>query len=229
MTATVLDKDGNVEGVELRQARVLVVDDHRSFAEMLSWALQSVPGMESVGVATSAAQGVAMATELQPDIVVMDIEMPGVDGISATERIRVAAPDAVIAVLTAHCTGEWLFKAAHAGASAFIAKNGSVGEMIGMLGRAQRGHMLVAESAFDAPDIAPGKFVSAAAPAVTPREHEVLQFMGQGLKAGEIAAVLGITVYTCRGYIKALLKKLGANNQLEEVLKAQNVGLITGA
>jgi DNA-binding NarL/FixJ family response regulator len=224
MINSVLDTVEDVEPGELSDVRVLVVDDHRSFAEMLSWALQSVPGMESVGVAGCAAEGVSMAAELQPDIVVMDIEMPGVDGISATGRVRMVAPDAVIAVLTAHCTGDWLFKAAQAGASAFIAKNGSVGEMISMLRQAQHGHMLVTDSAFDPPDTA--TLISPNAPTVTPREHEVLQFMGQGLKAGEIATVLGITVYTCRGYIKALLKKLDANTQLEAVLHAQNFGLI---
>jgi DNA-binding NarL/FixJ family response regulator len=226
VVANVMDAVSEVAAPQYQDVTVLVVDDHRSFADLLSWALHSVPGMRCVGTADSAEQGVSMAAELQPDIVVMDIEMPRVDGITATRRVRLVAPDAVIAVVTAHCTGEWLFKAAQAGASAFIPKDGSMIDMIDMLKRARRGHMLVADSAFTTPAPNAARPVSASAPAITPREREVLQFMGQGLPTGEIASVLGITVYTCRGYVKALLKKLDANTQLDAVLKAQNLGLI---
>src|SRR5919112_2180476 len=128
-------------------ARVLVVDDHRTFAELLSGALASA-GMDAVGTAHSAAQAVAMAQELQPDIVVMDIQMPRQDGLAATRRIREVAPDAVVAVVTAHRDPDWVVRAAQAGASAFIPKDGSLAEMIDVLGRVRAGQMLVAPSAF---------------------------------------------------------------------------------
>ena len=96
-------------------------------------------------------------------------------------------------------------------------------EMIDMLRSARRGQMLVAESAFETP--APAT-PAVHAHAMTPREREVLQLMGQGVKAAEISSVLGISLYTCRGYVKAVLKKLGATTQLDAVLKAQSLGLI---
>ena len=227
MIGSVVDEVAARVTTEPREATVLVVDDHRSFADLLSWALDSVPGLTCAGTATSAGEGVAMAAELLPDIVVMDIEMPGVDGITATRRIRMVAPDAVIAVVTAHCTSEWLSKAAQAGASAFIAKDGSMSDMITLLRQARHGHMLVSNSAFTTSSPNTPTPQGTGGPAITPREREVLQFMGQGLPTGAIASVLGITVYTCRGYVKALLKKLGANTQLEAVIKAQHLGIIT--
>src|SRR3712207_1878144 len=109
--------------------RVLIVDDHRTFAELLSAALSSA-GMDMVGTAHSAAQAVAMAQELKPDIVVMDIEMPRQDGLSATRRIREVSPGTAVAVVTGHSDPSWVVRAAQGGASAFVPKNGSLLGMI---------------------------------------------------------------------------------------------------
>jgi DNA-binding NarL/FixJ family response regulator len=203
--------------------RVLVVDDHRTFAELLSGALESA-GMTSVGTANSAAQAVSMAEDLRPDIVVMDIQMPREDGLSATRRIRDVAPDAVIAVVTAHRDPDWVVRAAQAGASAFIPKNGSLAEMLDVLQRVRAGQMLVAPSTFG---VGP---VEAAArevrPDLTRREQQVLDCLGQGMQVKSIARVLGITQETCRGYVKSLHAKLGVRSQLEAVVKAQQLGLV---
>jgi DNA-binding NarL/FixJ family response regulator len=135
---------------------VLVVDDHRTFAELLAGALEA-SGMSCVGTASSADEGVAMALELQPDIVVMDIEMPRQDGLTATRRIREAAPTTIVAVVTAHRDPDWVVRAAQAGASAFIPKDGSLAEMIEVLGRVQAGQMLVAPSTFASGPVAPAR------------------------------------------------------------------------
>ena len=211
------DADGPVE------SSVLVVDDHRSFAEMLSVALDGVPGLRCVGTAQSAAEGVALARRLRPDIVVMDIQMPREDGLSATARIREAAPDAVVAVVTAHTSPEWVSRAAQAGASAFVPKNGSLQEMIAILTSVQRGQMVVAPSTFTAPQ-APASRQKR--PDLSQREVDVLRLLARGTPVKEMAPALGITVNTCRGYIKAVRQKLDAASQLEAVLKARQLGLI---
>ena len=126
---------------------VLVVDDHLTFAELLAGALETC-GMTPLGTACSAAQAVAMARELQPDIVVMDIEMPQQDGLAATRRVREVAPLTVVAVVTAHRDPDWVVRAAQAGASAFVPKDGSLSEMIDVLSRVRPGQMLVAPSTF---------------------------------------------------------------------------------
>lgn len=206
--------------------RVLVVDDHRTFAELLAGALAS-SGMVSVGTASTAAEAVAMVRELQPDVVVMDIEMPHQDGLAATRRIREESPETVVAVVTAHRDPEWVVRAAQAGASAFIPKDGSLAEMIEVLGRVHAGQMLVAPSTFAShASSLPRQRNSSSRPSLTRREQEVLDCLGKGMQVKMIARVLGITLETCRGYVKSLHAKLGARSQLEAVVKAQQVGLL---
>jgi len=222
-----LDRPGSVDWSIVRsETRVLVVDDHRTFAELLSGALSSA-GMEVLGTAHSAAQAVSMAEELQPDIVVMDIEMPRQDGLTATRRLREVAPDAVVAVVTAHRDPDWVVRATQAGASAFIPKDGSLAEMIDVLSRVQAGQMLVAPSTFagGATSAPPARSMENR-PSLTRREQEVLDCLGQGMQVKMIARVLGITLETCRGYVKSIHAKLGARSQLEAVVKAQQAGLL---
>jgi DNA-binding NarL/FixJ family response regulator len=215
--------DGSIPVAE--DLAVLVVDDHRSFGDLLSAALATVPGMRCVGTATSAAEGVEMAARLHPDIVVMDIEMPRQNGLTATREILAAAPGTAVAVMTAHRDPVWVSKAAQAGASGFIPKDGSLEEMIGVLRGIRPGQMLVAPSTFaSAAVVTAGS--SQDGPKLTDRELEVLRLLGQGVTASAIGRVLGISLNTSRGYIKSLHAKLGVTTQLEAVVKAQHLGLI---
>jgi DNA-binding NarL/FixJ family response regulator len=208
------------------ETSILIVDDHRSFADLLAGALNIIPVLHCVRTAASAAEGIARAAELQPDIVVMDIEMPRQDGLQATRRIREVAPDTVIAVVTGHNDPTWISRAAQAGASAFIPKGGSLTEMIDILGRVCHGQMIVAPSTFDAGLSVPQQADRTPAPLLTPRELEVLAYLGKGMSVHSISQVLGISLNTCRGHVKSLHAKLGASSQLEAVIKAQNLGLI---
>ena len=218
---TVADEVPAVDGDDERT--VLVVDDHRSFAEMLAAALDGTPGLRCIGVAGSAAEGVAMARQLQPDVVVMDIQMPREDGLVATARVREVAPDALVAVLTAHASPEWVGRAAQAGASAFVPKNGSLQEMLDVLTGLQRGQLVVAPSAFRVP---PSPALASDLPELSQREVEVLRLLADGTAVKDLAPVLGITLNTARGYVKSVRAKLGAASQLEAVLKARELGLL---
>src|SRR6478736_6389553 len=205
---------------------ILVVDDHRSFAEMLAAALDTISGMKCVATAATAAEGIALAALHKPTIVIMDIQMPGQDGLMAARRIREVAPESLIAVVTAHRDQEWITRAAQAGACAFIPKNGSLVEMIDVLRRVRVGQLLVAPSAYrGGPAVAPHPFAETK-PILTQRELEVLTYLGQGMATQSIARVLGITLHTCRGYMKSLHCKLGVSTQLEVVIKAKSLGLI---
>jgi DNA-binding NarL/FixJ family response regulator len=206
--------------------RVLVVDDHKTFADLLSLALSSEPDFDCVGTAGSAAEAVAMAAELKPDIVVMDIEMPRQDGLAATRRLREVVPDLVIVVVTAHRDPQWVLRATQAGASAFVPKNGSLPEMLDVLRRARNGGMLVAASAFGSTTTAPQPTMSMPRVELTQRERDVLHCLNRGMAPKAIARVLGISLHTCRGYVKSLLSKLRVSSQLEAVVTAQRLGLI---
>jgi len=223
-----LDRSEQRDRSAIRNApRVLVVDDHRTFADLLAGALQAA-GMDVLGTANTAGQAVAMAQDLQPDIVVMDIQMPREDGLSATRRLREVAPRAIVAVVSAHRDPEWVVRASQAGASAFIPKDGSLSEMIDVLTRVQAGQMLVAPSTFASAPTAGSRPApeGQTAPRLTRREQEVLDCLGRGMQVKAIARVLGIRLETCRGYVKTLHSKLGASSQLEAVVKAQQLGLL---
>lgn len=213
-------------GAAAASLRVLVVDDHQTFADLLSLALSSEPDLECIGTAGSAAEAVAMAAELKPDIVVMDIEMPRQDGLAATRRLREVVPDLVIVVVTAHRDPQWVLRATQAGASAFVPKNGSLPEMLDVLRRARNGGMLVAASAFGSTTTSPEPTVSTPRVELTQRERDVLHCLNRGMAPKAIARVLGISLHTCRGYVKSLLSKLGVSSQLEAVVTAQRLGLI---
>lgn len=207
--------------------RIMVVDDHRAFADLLSFALSTQPGMRCVGTAASAAEAVAMSVDLRPDVIVMDIEMPRQDGLAATRRIREIAPGSIIVVVSAHRDPQWVVRAAQAGASAFVPKDGSLDEMLDVIRRVRPGSMLVGPSAFGGGQPhAQAAGNAAPVPALTHREQEVLACLGRGLPPKAIARILGISVHTCRGYVKSLHAKLGVRSQLEAVVKAQQLGLL---
>jgi DNA-binding NarL/FixJ family response regulator len=225
------DQHGKLDRSAVRVLpRVLIVDDHRTFAELLAGALQAA-GMAVLGTAHSAAQAVAMAQDMQPDLVVMDIQMPRQDGLSATRRLREVAPLTVVAVVSDHRDPEWVVRATQAGASAFIPKDCALAEMLDILARVRAGQMLIAPSTFATAPTAGTRPApeSEPRPQLTRREQEVLDCLGCGMHIKAIARVLGITLETCRGYAKSLYTKLGVHSQLEAVVKAQQLGLLLPA
>jgi DNA-binding NarL/FixJ family response regulator len=209
-------------------ARVLIVDDHRTFADLLALALTDQPDFTCVGVVGTIAAAVDQVGRLLPDMVLLDIQLGQESGLDAARRIHSVRPTTVIVVVSAHREPDWVVRAAQAGANAFAPKSGSLAEMLGVLREART------TSRFIAPAVL-GRVASAAAPSqwsparLTGREQEVLRLMGQGMAPGAIARLLNISMYTCRGYVKAIHAKLGVRSQLEAVVKAQRLGLIGAA
>lgn len=202
--------------------RVVLVDDHRTFVELLQFALGSAPSMTCVGVAYTPEDGLEVIGEHQPDLVVMDYEFPGsqYDGIQATAAVTARFPDIHVVLLTGHADGDLLHRAAAAGARALLPKDGSLPDLLHALQTIGPGVLLVH----------PGLVHDAAPAQVDPlsaREHDVLAMLAIGLRAQDIADQLGISKNTCRGYIKSLLCKLDAHTQLEAVANARRRGLVT--
>jgi DNA-binding NarL/FixJ family response regulator len=216
------------EGTE---TTVVIADDHLCFAEMLAASLTATSGWRCMGIAGSAEEAVRMAARFRPTYMIIDIRMPGTDGLSATRQVREVAPATKVAVMSANSDADWISRAAHAGAAAYISKDGSLSEMMQTLSRASSAHMAVSPSTFagggypatsaadDRPDL-PGP------PALTQRELDVLRCIGRGLQAKGIARVLGISVHTCRGYIKSLYVKLDVSSRLEALVKAREWHLL---
>ncbi len=224
MTGMVLLDADQHEAVAV--TRVLLVDDHKTFAELLAATLEREPDFTCVGVAGSAAAAFDLAKRERPDLVVMDIRLGQDNGLEVARRIRDVLPDAVIVVVSAHREAEWVVRAAQAGASAFAPKSGSLDEMLSTLRQATLGSMLVSPSTFQEvprvdrpprPDMEP----------LSAREKDVLQLMGKALPPQEIAPLLNISLNTCRGHVKSIHAKLRVRSQLEAVVKAQRLGLIS--
>jgi DNA-binding NarL/FixJ family response regulator len=113
--------------------RILIVDDHGPFAEALSLTLDSVDEFDVVGTAADAAEAVQLARALRPDVVLMDLQMPGVDGVEATRRVRAAVPEAAVVAVSGGASDEQVEDAFEAGAAAFFPKSGSIDELAGTI------------------------------------------------------------------------------------------------
>lgn len=207
--------------------RILIIDDHRTFGELLSMALGTQPDLECVGVARNAQEGEAMALQLQPDTAVIDVEMPGMDGLELTRRLVAQLPELRVVVATAHNDPVFVARAADAGACAFVPKDGALDDMLNAVRNARRGSMNVPADLLLAlhsrPQVpAPRNDDSG----LTPRERDVLEMLAAGLSVQQTARKLHISIHTCRGYVKSLLAKLDAHSQLEAVVIASRRGIL---
>ncbi len=209
--------------------RVLVVDDHRTFGELLSLALEDEPDLVCVGHALTAAEGLAATRRLRPDIVLMDLQLPDGDGITTAATICAEDPDVRVLILTAHPSPAEITRANAAGACAFLAKDGSLSEVLGSVRTATRGRLVLLPSlvaSFEAARSRGPQHEVATDTNLTPRELDVLRLLGQGRDPRTIARELGMSLNTCRGHVKGLQRKLGVHSQLEAVVAGSSAGLI---
>jgi DNA-binding NarL/FixJ family response regulator len=212
-------------GGPLGRKRVLVVDDQLAFAQSLAIVIDAQDDLECLGAVGSGEEAVAAAAEQAPSVVLMDVALPGIDGVEATRQILEVAPDADVVVLTGTPDASVLARSASAGACAFLLKDSSVPEILEAVRTAHRGGAMGLDAATIGHLLDDGG--TAADTALTQRELEVLGLLARGEQPKQIARSLGITVNTCRGYVKNVLSKLGAHSALEAVVEAHRLGLIT--
>lgn len=206
----------------------VVIDDHRTFADLLKFAIDAEPDLHCLAVAYDLVGGLSLVVMRQPDVVIMDYEFSHDqrDGLTATAIITSRFPHIHVVLLTAHADSLPLDRAVEARASSILAKNGSLPDLMDAVrSAAEDGAPLMHPAALRTADTA-----SADAPAtdvpLSPRERDVLAMLMLGMRTDVIAQELGISSNTCRGYVKALLWKLGAHSQLEAVAIARRRGLI---
>ncbi|GAA1401550.1 response regulator [Catellatospora coxensis] len=209
--------------------RVLLVDDQQLVRAGLRMLCESVPDLQVVGEAADGAAAVRLAEQLHPDVVLMDLRMPGVDGTTATARILAHRPPARVLVLTTFDDDEHLYPALAAGACGFLVKDASPDELLDGVRRAAAGdspfspavlRRLVEQAVRhrQAPVVAPDL------PGVTDREREVLALVGQGLSNPEIAARLHLGVTTVKTHVANLMTKTGSANRVQLAVHAANAG-----
>ncbi|GAA1770020.1 response regulator transcription factor [Kocuria aegyptia] len=216
---------GGVDGQCDTRTSILVVDDHTTFAELLTGALSQEPDLRSVGVAGDVESSIRLCGARRPDVVVMDYHLAGGNGVTASARILRDRPGTRIVMLTGDPTQHVLEAAATTGICAFLPKDGSLATLLETIRSARCGTMAVHPSLLTAAE--PGRRPGAGVPALTQRELQVLHLMAEGHSVGANARLLNITPNTCRGYVKTILVKLGAHSQLEAVAVASRLGLLT--
>jgi DNA-binding NarL/FixJ family response regulator len=209
--------------------RVLLADDHRMLREGLRRSL-AAEGFDIVGEAENGEQAVRMAAELTPDLVLMDVSMPEMDGVQATEVIRHESPGVQVVMLTMHADKEVLADAIRAGASGYLVKDCSTEEIAEAIRMALSGDTVLSPQlaatmldevrrldATDAPE---------AGRIVTKREEEVLQRIADGRSTPEIAADLYISQKTVKNHLASIYQKLDARDRTQAVLQAVRMGIV---
>lgn len=197
--------------------RVLLAEDQGMVRGALAALLALEDDIEVVGEASTGEAAVARAAELVPDVALLDIEMPGMDGISAAARIRVVAPDCKVVILTTFGRPGYLRRAMEAGASAFLVKDGPAEQLAAAVRR-----VLAGEQVID-PALAAAA-LSAGPNPLSPRERDVLAAGADGSTIGDIATRLHLSEGTVRNYLSAAIHKVGARNRIEAVRNAESQG-----
>ncbi|MFG1879819.1 response regulator [Sphaerisporangium sp. NPDC049003] len=218
--------------------RVLVVEDQQALADALEIAIGAQPDLDCVGAVGTVEAAIPMAEAHRPDVVLMDIHLPGADGIEGTRRVKALRPDARVLILTGDATPDFLAAASGAGAAGFLAKDSSFPDILDAI-RSPMDDKVIVEgetlkvlfAAFrPVPVSAGGNRLPGGAirPRLTVRELEVLGLMGEGLDPRAIAEHLIVSPHTARGHVKNIMTKLGAHSQLEAVIVATRSGLLSG-
>ena len=206
--------------------RLLLADDHRILREGLRRSLEAL-GLEVVGEAGDGAEAVELAGSLHPDVVLMDVTMPVLDGVEATRRIRQAHPELRVVMLTMHADDATMAHAIRAGADGYLVKDCSTDEIAGLVRKVAAGHTAVSR------DVAVSMLREVRRTRsdmvdepVSKREEEILQLIADGCSSAEVAERLFISQKTVKNHLASIYHKLDARDRTQAVLRAVRMGIV---
>ena len=211
-----------------KDIRVIIADDHTLFRDGLVALLNSVPEIDVVGTAQDGEQAILLAADSQPDVVLMDLLMPKVNGIEATKHIIQTSPHIGVVMLTMFEDDESVFAAMRAGARGYVLKGADQEDVLRAIHAVARGEALFGPSIatrlmdfFTPPVSEPAQ----AFPELTEREHEILALIAQGSNNSEIAEQLHISLKTVRNHVSNIYNKMQVTDRVQAVLRAREAGL----
>ena len=213
-----------------RSLRVILADDHAILRDGVRLILESQPDIAVVGEAATGEEAIALAERLRPDIIVMDIAMPGINGLEATRRLRATLPEARVLVLTMHADREYISQVIQAGAAGYVLKQAAAQELVRAIRAVSAGEAYLDPSSTRT---LIGDYVervaSEAADGLTPREREVLRLVALGATNRSIANDLGISVKTVEAHRANIMAKLNVHDRTDLARYAIRVGLISAS
>jgi two-component system NarL family response regulator len=215
--------------------KVLLVDDHHLFREGLARILQDSPGIEFVGSATNGEDAISLTKTHQPDVILMDVNMPGMGGLEATREIHAKFPDVRILMLTISEGEKDLFEAIRSGARGYLLKNSSTQGLLEAIRQVHSGEApitpsmavkLLDEFVAIKPAASPSADILQEAQALTDREWQVLRLVARGMSNKEIGIELSISPLTVKTHLGSILEKLGFRSRVEAAAWAVRHGLL---
>jgi two-component system, NarL family, response regulator LiaR len=212
-----------------RPIRILLVDDHAVVRKGLRALFDREPDLEVVGEAEDGEQAVRVVDRLRPDVIVMDLEMPGIGGVEAARQISERQPEAKIVVLTSHAAEEDVFPALKAGALGYLLKHSAPDDVLRALRQAHRGetvlHPIIARMVLQELNRPPEPRQQRTADPLSSREIEVLRLLARGMSNQEIADTIVVGEATVRSHVSAILRKLQLASRTQAALYALREGL----
>jgi DNA-binding NarL/FixJ family response regulator len=209
--------------------QLLIADDSEPFRAGLSALVASLDGMVVIGTATDGDAAIAMALDLQPDVVLMDLSMPGRNGIDATRAIVSAAPHIAVLILTMHEDDESVFAAVQAGARGYLVKGARQAELVRAVRSVAEGGAVfgpaIARRMVDFFAAAAQASAVAAFPELTGREREILDLIARGRANGQIADQLGLSTKTVRNNVSNIFTKIQVVDRAQAIVKAREAGI----
>jgi DNA-binding NarL/FixJ family response regulator len=210
-------------------ARLVIADDHELARAGLRSMLAGERGLEIIGEATTGREALSLCRRLQPDLVLMDVRMPEMDGLAATRAIKDECPQVRVIVVTMHENPDYLLEALKAGAAGYVLKDATQRVVVGAVRQVLRGESLlnaeVATRLLRRLAEASARPHEAPLAQLTPREVEVLRLLAQGLTNREIAARLIVSVGTVKVHVERILAKLGVSDRTQAAVRAVTLGL----